>query len=110
MGPPLSSNVRNGITSAGFAAHTYEGLCNEPDMSAPYSYLYAGRPDRLAEVIHGVKTYSFAPGRGGLAGNNDSGGETALFVWSSLGIFPAPGQPIYLLGVPSFASGAIGTI
>jgi putative alpha-1,2-mannosidase len=64
--------------------------------------LYAGRPDRLAEVIFGVKTYSFAPGRGGLAGNNDSGAESALFVFSSMGIFPVAGQPIYLLGVPSF--------
>ena len=48
------------METAGFASHSYEGLCNEPDMAAPYSYLYAGRPDRLCEVVHGVKTYSFA--------------------------------------------------
>jgi putative alpha-1,2-mannosidase len=96
-----------GIHAAGFASHSYEGLCNEPDMESPYSYLYAGRPDRLAEVIFAVKTYSFSPGRGGLAGNNDSGAETALFVFSSLGIFPVAGQPIYLLGVPSFNSSTL---
>jgi putative alpha-1,2-mannosidase len=48
---------------------------SEPDMDAPMSYAYAGRLDRLAEVITACKTYSFAPGRGGVCGNLDSGGE-----------------------------------
>ena len=65
------------MESAGFGSHSYEGLCNEPDMAAPYSYLYAGRPDRLCEVVHGVKTYSFAPGRGGLAGADRRAGARA---------------------------------
>ena len=53
--------------AAGAAAATYEGLNNEPDMETPYSYAYVGRMDRLAEVIFGVKSFMFAPGRGGLA-------------------------------------------
>eukprot|EP01052_Picozoa_sp_SAG31_P052933 SAG31_NODE_13316_length_878_cov_0.612323_2_plen_104_part_00 len=36
-------------------------------MVAPYSYAYVGRPDRIAEVVFGVKTYSFSPGRGGVS-------------------------------------------
>lgn len=32
----------NKVASDGFASHTYEGLCNEPDMETPYSYSYAG--------------------------------------------------------------------
>ena len=61
-----------------------------------------GRADRLQEVVTAVKAYSFAPGRGGLAGNDDSGGEAAWFVWSSIGIFPVAGQPVYIIGSPSF--------
>ena len=47
-------------------------------MVSPYSYAYVGRPDRIAEVVFGVKTYSFSPGRGGVAGNIDSGGECGV--------------------------------
>ena len=44
-------------------------------MEAPWSYAYTGRLDRLAEVVTATKTYSFSPGRGGICGNIDSGGE-----------------------------------
>eukprot|EP01043_Picozoa_sp_COSAG02_P059125 COSAG02_NODE_7476_length_2995_cov_1.921271_4_plen_131_part_00 len=60
---------------AGESMHTFEGLCNEPDMETPWTYAYAGRLDRLAEVVTATKTYSFSPGRGGICGNIDSGGE-----------------------------------
>ena len=81
-----------------------QGLCNEPDMETPYSYAYAGRADRVQDVVNAIKTYSYAPGRGGLAGNDDSGGETAWYVWSALGLFPIAGQPIYIIGSPSFGA------
>ena len=29
----------------------FEGLNNEPDMEAPYAYLYAGRHDRTCEIV-----------------------------------------------------------
>ena len=92
------------VVAAGYDSHTFEGLCNEPDMEAPYSYAYAGRADRVQDVVNAIKTYSFAPGRGGLAGNDDSGGESAWYVWSSLGIFPVTGQPLYIIGSPSFGA------
>jgi putative alpha-1,2-mannosidase len=71
-------------------------------MVSPYSYAYVGRPDRIAEVVFGVKTYSFSPGRGGVAGNIDSGGECGWYVWSALGLHPVAGQPVYILGSPTF--------
>ena len=46
--------------------HYYITLCR---------YAYAGRLDRLAEVVTATKAYSFSPGRGGICGNIDSGGE-----------------------------------
>ena len=92
------------LNKAGYASHTFEGLCNEPDMETPYSYAYARRADRVQEIVAAVKAYSYAPGRGGLVGNDDSGGEAAWFVWASVGVFPVAGQPVYIVGSPSFAT------
>lgn len=89
---------------AGQSSHTFEGLCNEPDMESPWTWAYAGRLDRLAEVITATKTYSFSPGRGGVCGNLDSGGEAGWYVWAALGLHPVPGQPVIIIGVPTFAT------
>ena len=43
-------------------------------MEAPWAYHYAGRPDRTAEVVHAAVNNMFGLGRGGLPGNDDSGG------------------------------------
>lgn len=80
----------------------FEGLNNEPDMEAPYAYLFAGRPDRTALVVRRVLGSQFACGRGGLPGNDDSGGLSSWFVWSAVGIFPATGLPVMLIGSPLF--------
>jgi putative alpha-1,2-mannosidase len=88
---------------AGYALNRFEGLNNEPDMEAPWAYHYAGRPDRTAEVVHAAVHNMFGLGRGGLPGNDDSGGLSSWYVWASLGLFPVAGQGIYLLNAPSFA-------
>ncbi|MBN1640335.1 MAG: glycoside hydrolase family 92 protein [Anaerolineae bacterium] len=86
----------------GFSLNRFEGLNNEPDIEVPYAYLYAGRPDRTAEVVRAALKYQFSTGRGGLPGNNDSGGLTSWYVWSALGLFPVTGQPVLLIGSPLF--------
>ena len=81
--------------AAGYALNRFEGLNNEPDMEAPWSYHYAARPDRTAEVVHAALTWQFGTGPGGLPGNDDSGGLSSWYVWASLGLFPVrqvPGQ------------------
>jgi len=88
---------------AGYALNRFEGLNNEPDMEAPWAYHYAGRPDRTTEVVHAAVNNMFGLGRGGLPGNDDSGGLSAWYVWASLGIFPVAGQSLYLINAPSFA-------
>jgi putative alpha-1,2-mannosidase len=93
--------------AAGYALHRFEGLNNEPDMEAPWAYHYAGRPDRTAEVVHAVVHNMFGLGRGGLPGNDDSGGLSSWYVWASLGLFPIAGQSLYLLNAPSFAESQI---
>ena len=80
----------------------FEGLNNEPDMEAPWAYHYAGRPDRTAEVVHAAINNMFVLGRGGLPGNDDSGGLSSWYVWASLGLFPIAGQSLYLVNAPSF--------
>ncbi len=88
--------------AAGYALHRFEGLNNEPDMEAPWGYHYAGRPDRTAQVVHDVLMHQFGTGRGGLPGNDDSGGLSSWYVWASLGLFPVAGQGLVLLSAPSW--------
>jgi putative alpha-1,2-mannosidase len=51
--------------------------------------------------------YMFATGRGGLPGNNDSGGLTSCYVWNAIGLFPVTGQPVFLIGSPIFDSASL---
>ena len=88
--------------AAGYALNRFEGLNNEPDMEAPWAYHYVGRPDRTAEIVHGVINNQFGVGRGGLPGNDDSGGLSSWYVWAALGLFPVAGQNVLLLNAPSF--------
>ncbi len=94
---PTAAEMANG-----FALNRFEGLNNEPDMDAPWAYHYAGRPDRTAEVVHDVVNQMFGVGRGGLPGNDDSGGLSSWYVWASLGLFPVAGQHLFLVNTPSF--------
>ncbi len=96
--PPFGAEV-----AEGYALNRFQGLNNEPDMEAPWAYHYAGRPDRTAEVVQGVLRSQFAPGRGGLPGNDDSGGLSSWYVWSALGLYPVAGQDVFLVSAPSVA-------
>ncbi|MBA8794457.1 putative alpha-1,2-mannosidase [Friedmanniella endophytica] len=86
----------------GYALNRFEGLNNEPDYEAPWGYHWAGRPDRTAEVVHAAVHQQFGTGRGGLPGNDDSGGLSAWYVWASLGLFPVAGQGLFLVNAPAF--------
>ncbi len=78
----------------------FEGFNNESDMETPYAYHYAGRHDRLSEVVEAGRRYMFTDGRGGLPGNNDSGGLSSLYIWNVAGIFPVSGQNLMIIGSP----------
>jgi putative alpha-1,2-mannosidase len=93
--------------AVGYALNRFEGLNNEPDMEAPWSYHYAGRPDRTAEVVHAALTWQFGTGPGGLPGNDDSGGLSSWYVWASLGLFPIAGQNLFLVNAPAFARATV---
>ncbi len=91
----------------GKALNRFEGLNNEPDFETPYAYLYAGRHDRTAEIVRAGMRYMFTTGRGGLPGNDDSGGTSSWYVWNAIGVFPVTGQPVLLIGSPIFETATI---
>ena len=80
--------------------HRFEAFNNEPDMEAPYSYIFTNHHERLCEILDACISDSFGTGRGGLPGNNDSGGLSSCFAWNLLGVFPVSGQNLILLGKP----------
>ncbi|MFD2256460.1 glycoside hydrolase domain-containing protein [Luteolibacter algae] len=93
-----------GFSEAGHGERLFrfEGLNNEPDMEAPYAYIYAGRHDRTAKVVRRVMQCQFTTGIGGLPGNDDSGGLSSWYAWSACGLFPVCGQAVILIGSPLF--------
>lgn len=102
--PPFDAEL-----AAGYALDRFEGLNNEPDIEAPWAYHYAGRPDRTAEIVHAILQHQFGVGRGGLPGNDDSGGLSSWYVWASLGLFPVAGQDLFLLHPPAFERSTMAT-
>lgn len=88
--------------ATGFALNRFEGLNNEPDMEAPYAYLYAGRHDRMCEIVRAGMAQMYGPTPGGMVGNDDSGAMSSWYVWNALGIFPVAGQDVFLIGSPVF--------
>ena len=82
------------------ASCCFEGFNNETDMESPYVYHFAARHDRLCEVISAGLTYMFTEGRGGVPGNNDSGGLCSCYLWNAMGVFPLSGQDLMIVGSP----------
>ena len=101
--PPVRQPVVPGdhaAIEAGMALGRFEGFNNESDLEAPYSYIFAGRQDRTCEVVDAGRKSMFTTGRGGLPGNNDSGGLSSCHLWNMLGLFPVAGRDLYLIGTP----------
>ena len=89
-----------GYTDASDTSGRFEGFNNESDMEAPAAYYYAGRCDKMCEVISAGLDDMFSSGRGGLPGNNDSGGLSSCYIWHAIGLFPITGQDRMLIGSP----------
>jgi predicted alpha-1,2-mannosidase len=89
-----------------FDSHSYDPG-NEPDLLAPYLYIYSGRHDRVCENVRQIVQQDYHPGRSGLPGNDDAGTISAWFVWSALGLYPDSGQPYYFIGSPIFTRSTI---
>ena len=76
-------------------------------METPYAYIYAGNHNKLCEIIYDCVNKSFGVGKGGLPGNNDSGGLSSAFIFNAVGLFPVSGSGEFLVGAPSFKKATI---
>ncbi|RMY60167.1 hypothetical protein D0864_13129 [Hortaea werneckii] len=79
---------------------TYIG--NEPAFLTVFQYHYAGRPALSAKRAHFYIPEYFQPTNGGLPGNDDSGAMGSFVAFSMMGLFPNPGQDVYLITPPFF--------
>lgn len=84
---------------------TYIG--NEPAFLTVFQYHYAGRPALSALRSHFYIPGFFAPTNAGLPGNDDSGAMGSFVAFSMMGLFPNPGQDVYLITPPYFESVSI---
>lgn len=75
---------------------------NEPDLLAPYMYLWAGAPAKTATVVRAAMTL-FTTGADGMTGNDDLGTMSAWYIFSSLGLYPVmAGANFFALSSPQF--------
>jgi predicted alpha-1,2-mannosidase len=82
---------------------------NEPDLLAPYLYLWAGAPARTATVVRAAMTL-FTTGPDGMTGNDDLGTMSAWYVFSSLGLYPTmSGANFLAVSSPQFPSAKVRT-
>ncbi|MGI5238961.1 GH92 family glycosyl hydrolase [Dactylosporangium sp. CA-139066] len=80
---------------------------NEPDLLAPYTYLWTGQPYKTATVLRAAYTL-FANGPNGVTGNDDLGTMSAWYVFSSLGLYPLMnGANFYGVSTPQFPSAKV---
>ncbi|KAL2795357.1 glycosyl hydrolase family 92-domain-containing protein [Aspergillus keveii] len=77
-------------------------LGNEPVFLTVYHYHYAGRPGLSSKRVHGYIPSRFNTSTSGLPGNDDSGAMGAFTAFSVMGLFPNPGQNVYLITAPFF--------
>ncbi|KAK4251387.1 glycoside hydrolase [Corynascus novoguineensis] len=81
---------------------TYIG--NEPSFLTVFQYHYAGRPALSARRAHFYIPRFFSPAPDGLPGNDDSGAMGSFVAFAMMGLFPNPGQDVYLITPPFFES------
>lgn len=77
---------------------------NEPSFLTVYQYNYAGQPGASARRAHYYIPSAFNSTTTGLPGNDDSGAMGSFLALSMSGVFPNPGQNVYLIGSPFFPS------
>ncbi|KOS19829.1 putative glycosidase [Escovopsis weberi] len=77
---------------------------NEPSFLTVFQYHYAGRPAMSAARSHFYIPRFFAPTPEGLPGNDDSGAMGSFLAFTMMGLFPNPGQDVYLIIPPYFES------
>jgi predicted alpha-1,2-mannosidase len=108
--PGLIARVGGPAAFVGWLDHLFDGHYdqgNEPDILAPWLYIDAGRPDLSEARVRQILRDDYHLARDGLPGNDDAGTMSSWYVWSSLGLYPLAGQPVYYIGSPVFTRSVI---
>lgn len=77
---------------------------NEPSFLTVFLYHYAGHPGLSAKRAHSYIPSYFNASTVGLPGNDDSGASGSFIAFIMTGLFPNPGQDVYLITPPYFES------
>ncbi len=81
---------------------------NEPALTMPWIYDYAGAPYKTQAIVHRLLNEVYSDTPGGEPGNDDLGAMSSWLVWSYLGLYPeTPGAPVLVLGAPVFPKATI---
>jgi predicted alpha-1,2-mannosidase len=81
----------------------YCWIGNEPSLSIPWVYMWAGAPSKTQKVLHRILTEEWRPGT--TPGAEDLGTLSAWYVWASMGLYPlVSGTDMLLLSSPQFSS------
>lgn len=67
-----------------------------------YQFHYSGRPALSSKYSHFYIPSQFNTTTAGIAGNDDSGAMGSFVVLSMMGLWPVPGQDVYLITPPYF--------
>ena len=82
---------------------------NEPDLIAPYTYLYTGQPWKTTDVVHAALGL-FTDQPDGITGNDDLGTMSSWAIMAAMGIFPlTSGTDAWGLTTPVFDRVEIAT-
>ncbi|HVK22735.1 MAG TPA: GH92 family glycosyl hydrolase [Actinokineospora sp.] len=98
------TTARTDWVNAAYSYYTFETYNpnNEPDLLAPYTYLWTGQPHKTSTVVRAAFTL-FTNAANGVTGNDDLGTMSAWYVLSSLGIYPLMnGANYYGVTTPQF--------
>ncbi|AXH37552.1 glycoside hydrolase family 92 protein (plasmid) [Humibacter sp. BT305] len=94
--------VTSTANEGGYGRYTYNPN-NEPDLHAPYMYLWTGSPSKTVDVVRAAMTL-FTDSPSGVTGNDDMGTMSAWYVLSTLGIYPiVPGADLWGLTTPAYS-------
>ncbi|KAH9879915.1 hypothetical protein J1614_001939, partial [Plenodomus biglobosus] len=77
---------------------------NEPSFPTPFLYNYVpGMHWKTVNQTRSIVDNFYSDARDGYPGNIDGGALPSWLIFNLMGIFPVPGQPLYLLSVPRFS-------
>ncbi len=83
------------------APHAFLG--NEPTLTTPWLYTWAGQPYKAQEIVRKAMLSLYADTPAGMPGNDDLGSMASWWVLSAVGLYPAvPGTDVLTIGSPLF--------